>query len=103
MSSFYQAGCDKEKFPRFFDPANDCDGAPVDRSPNDFVACSAGVTGESPSNPTRGYSHLNVSYYGEHKIDCTLARNYSATVLVVKSYARNLLSTASYASASRSG
>lgn len=61
MSSFYQVGCDKEKLPRFFDPANDCNRAPVGRSPYDFVACSARVAGESPSNPTPGYSHLDVS------------------------------------------
>ena len=61
MPSFHQVGCDKEKLPRFFDPTNDRDRTPVDRSPDDFVACSARVMGESPSHPTLGYSHLDVS------------------------------------------
>lgn len=60
MPSFHQIGCDKEKLPRFFDPANDRNRTPVGRSPDDFVARSARVTGESPSHPPLGYSHLDV-------------------------------------------
>jgi hypothetical protein len=52
MPSLHKVGCDEEKPPRSFDPADECNMAPIGRRAYGFIAWSPRAKGEGASDFT---------------------------------------------------